>query len=144
MNGATWGTLAVELAIGLLVWNRNLRPWVLAAGVVMHTMIMATIAVGFFSLAMFAMYLAFVPSQTVQRLPDTINRLIAKLRHDDRLSAECETSANETGPEESRSSFTVGADDASSPAAFRWRAAMNRAIRVGVFVDGQKRVVRHS
>jgi hypothetical protein len=75
MNAATWGTLALELSIGILVWNRRLRQWVLAAGVVLHTMIMMTIAVGFFSLAMFVIYLAFVPPKAVQRLPDDVKRV---------------------------------------------------------------------
>jgi Vitamin K-dependent gamma-carboxylase len=74
MNAATWGTLLLELAIGLLVWNRRIRPWVLMAGVVMHTMIMTTIAVGFFSLAMFVLYLAFLPPDTVKRLVDMLRR----------------------------------------------------------------------
>jgi hypothetical protein len=72
MNAATWGTLAIELSIGILVWNRRLRPWVLAAGVVMHSTIMITIAVGFFAPAMFVLYLAFVAPDTVRRLPGTI------------------------------------------------------------------------
>jgi hypothetical protein len=84
MNIATWGTLAVELAIGILVWNRRLRPWVLAAGVVMHTAIMLNINVGFFTPAMLVLYLAFVSPQTVQQLPTNIARLggrIAVLAH---------------------------------------------------------------
>jgi hypothetical protein len=84
MNVVTWGTLAVELSVGILVWNRRLRPWVLAAGVVMHTTVMITIAVGFFTLALFVLYLAFVPSEIVERLPssaDTLaRRLVAALR----------------------------------------------------------------
>ena len=32
-NVLTYGTLAVELALGILVWNRVLRPWVLLLGV---------------------------------------------------------------------------------------------------------------
>jgi hypothetical protein len=80
MNLATWGTMAIELSIGILIWNRRLRPWVLAAGVVMHTMIMITINVGFFSLAMFVLYLAFVPPESVRRLPDTIADIVTKLR----------------------------------------------------------------
>jgi ABC-type multidrug transport system fused ATPase/permease subunit len=80
MNAATWGTLVIELAIGILVWNRLLRPWVLAAGVVMHTMIMVTIAIGFFTPAMFVLYLAFIPPQRVRRLPETIERRVATLR----------------------------------------------------------------
>jgi ABC-type multidrug transport system fused ATPase/permease subunit len=79
MNAVTWGTLAVELSVAILVWNRRLRPWVLAAGVVMHTMIMITIAVGFFTLAMFVLYLAFIPPETVQRLPRSAKHIATKL-----------------------------------------------------------------
>jgi hypothetical protein len=73
VNLATWGTLALELALGVLVWNRRLRPWVLAAGVIMHMMIMITIAMAFFSLAMFVLYLAWISPDTVERLPDKGN-----------------------------------------------------------------------
>jgi hypothetical protein len=79
MNAVTWSTLVTELSLAILVWNRRLRPWVLAAGVVMHTMIMITIAVGFFTLAMFVLYLAFVPPETVQRLPRSAERVSTKL-----------------------------------------------------------------
>ena len=61
MNLATYGTLAMELALGVLVWNRRARPWVLAMGFAMHVSIAYSIRVGFFSLAMFTLYLAFVP-----------------------------------------------------------------------------------
>jgi hypothetical protein len=37
------------------------RPWVLAAGVVMHFMIDIGIIIGIFSYAMFVLYLAWVP-----------------------------------------------------------------------------------
>jgi hypothetical protein len=79
MNAVTWGTLTLELSLAILVWNRRLRPWLLAAGVVMHTTIMITIAVGFFSLAMFVLYLAFIPPETVQRLPSSTKRMAAKV-----------------------------------------------------------------
>jgi hypothetical protein len=79
MNVATWGTLALELSIGILVWNKRFRPWVLAAGVVMHSLIMITIAVGFFAPAMFVLYLAFIPPETLQRLPKTIKHVGAQL-----------------------------------------------------------------
>jgi hypothetical protein len=61
------------------VWNKRLRPWVLAVGVVTHTVIMMTIAVGFFTLAMFVLYLAFVPPAVVQRLSHNARRLATKL-----------------------------------------------------------------
>ncbi|EID16351.1 Vitamin K-dependent gamma-carboxylase [Mycobacterium xenopi RIVM700367] len=90
MNIATWGSLGVELSLAILVWNRRLRPWVLAAGVVMHTLIMITIAVGFFTLAMFVLYLAFVPPETVQRLPrntkDAVTKTVAMLTRRPRSS----------------------------------------------------------
>jgi hypothetical protein len=79
VNAITWGMLAVELSLAILVWHRRLRPWVLAAGVVTHTVIMVTITVGFFTLAMFVLYLAFVPPETVERLPRSTKRIAAKL-----------------------------------------------------------------
>ena len=78
MNIATWGTLALELSIGILVWNKRFRPWVLAGGVMMHSMIMITIAVGFFAPAMFVLYLAFVPAGAVRRLPGRIKGVGAR------------------------------------------------------------------
>jgi hypothetical protein len=84
MNAVTWGALAVELSVGILVWNRRLRPWVLAAGAVMHIMVMVTIAVGFFTPAVLVLYLAFAPPEMVERLPysgkDMAGRLMAALR----------------------------------------------------------------
>jgi hypothetical protein len=67
-NLMTYGTLAVEFAIGVLVWNRRARPWVLGLGVALHLSIEYSIRVGFFTAAMFVLYLAFVPSDTATRL----------------------------------------------------------------------------
>ncbi|MDT5059528.1 MAG: hypothetical protein QOF66_7894 [Mycobacterium sp.] len=80
VNVATWGTLAIELAIAILIWNRRLRPWVLAAGVLLHLMILLSLNVGFFSPAMFVLYLAFVSWETVQRMPTLITRAWSRLR----------------------------------------------------------------
>jgi hypothetical protein len=60
---ATYGTLAVELAIPILVWNRKARPWVLLAGIGMHMTIDYRIMVGFFSYAIILMYLSFLPPE---------------------------------------------------------------------------------
>jgi hypothetical protein len=78
VNVATWSTLVIELALGILVWNRRWRLWVLAAGVVLHMMIMVNMVIGFFSLAMFVLYLAFVPPEAVERLPDKFIHLVTK------------------------------------------------------------------
>jgi hypothetical protein len=91
---ATWATLFLELAIGILVWNRRCRRYVLIAGVLLHGTILFTIAVGFFTPAMFVLYLAFVDAETIRRLPETSKNsaqhglrrarsILAKLRNDD-------------------------------------------------------------
>jgi len=56
----TYLTLAVELMVGLLVWNRAARPLVLALGASMHLSIDAGLRVGFFSEAVLTAYLAFL------------------------------------------------------------------------------------
>ncbi len=66
-NLMTFGTMAVELSLGLLVWNRKLRPWVLLAGVGLHLGIDYAFRVGFFSYAIFILYLAFIPPETMDR-----------------------------------------------------------------------------
>jgi len=65
-NVLTFGTLAIELALGLLVWNRKLRPWVLLLGVSLHLGIDYAVRVGFFSYVVFVAYIAFLPPETVE------------------------------------------------------------------------------
>jgi len=60
-NLLTYGTLAVELSIGILVWNRVLRPWVLLLGVGLHLGIDYAVRVGFFSYAVLVAYIVFIP-----------------------------------------------------------------------------------
>jgi hypothetical protein len=72
-NLATWSVLAIELGIGILVWNRKLRPYALLVGVAMHLGIDVGLRVGFFSYAMFVVYLSFLP-------PDTTAAVILTLR----------------------------------------------------------------
>lgn len=64
-NVLTFGTLAIELACAVLIWNRRACPWVLAAGFVLHLFIEITMRVGFFSLVIFLYYLAFIPPETL-------------------------------------------------------------------------------
>jgi len=74
VNLLTYGTLAVEAALGILVWNRRLRPWVLGLGIALHLGIDLTVRVGFFSYAVFVLYLAFLP-------PDVVSARLLALRH---------------------------------------------------------------
>ena len=80
VNVATWGTLTIELSIAILVWSRRWRPWVLIAGVFLHVAIYFNLPVAFFSAAMLVLYLAFVPWQTVERLPDRLRPRRSRLR----------------------------------------------------------------
>ncbi len=59
-NLMTYGTLAIEFSVPILIWNRRLRPWVMLAGVSLHLGIEYSIRVGFFSLAMLTLYLSFL------------------------------------------------------------------------------------
>ncbi len=65
VNLLTYGTLAVELALAILVWNGKLRPWVLLLGVGLHLGIDYAVRVGFFSFAALVAYIAFLPPETV-------------------------------------------------------------------------------
>ncbi len=65
VNLLTYGTLAVELAVAILVWNGRLRPWVLLLGVMLHLGIAYAVRVGFFSYAALVGYIAFLPPETV-------------------------------------------------------------------------------
>jgi hypothetical protein len=68
-NLLTFGTVALELSLGLLVWNRRLRLPVLLAGVSLHVGIGYSIRVGFFSAAMLTLYLSFLdPAWTGEHL----------------------------------------------------------------------------
>ena len=69
VNILTYGTLATELALGILVWNRRLRPWVLLLGVGLHLSIGWAIRVGFFGFGMFVLYVAFIdPDWAARRI----------------------------------------------------------------------------
>ncbi len=96
-NVLTYATLTVELALATLVWNRRARPWVLAAGVVLHLSIALTIRVGFFSLMMLVGYLAFLPADTMAtRLLDLRARLArSRPRPLPRLSAGTQPSSSD-------------------------------------------------
>jgi len=77
-NVVTYAALGIEAAVGVLVWNRKLRPWVLGLGVALHLGIELTIRVGFFSYGLLVLYLAFVS-------PDVASRWIRATR--DRVAA---------------------------------------------------------
>jgi hypothetical protein len=84
VNLFTYGTLALELSLAILVWNRRLRPWILLLGITLHLGIDYSIRVGFFSYAMLALYLSFVPPATAERVlsaaTSAVGRRVGRLR----------------------------------------------------------------
>jgi hypothetical protein len=72
-NLLTYGTLTVELAVAILIWNRACRPWVALAGLSLHAAMGYSLRVGFFGPALAVSYLAFLP-------PERASALIAAVR----------------------------------------------------------------
>lgn len=82
INLMTYGTLAVEFSVGVLVWNRRLRPWVLALGIAFHLIIDYSIRVGSFSFVAIVALIAFVSPEASARAIYTIrNRLFIGSGH---------------------------------------------------------------
>lgn len=78
VNLLTFGTLVVELALAVLIWNRRALPFVLAAGVALHLGIELTIVIGFFSVAIFVSYLAFIPPDVAERFILAVARRLGR------------------------------------------------------------------
>jgi hypothetical protein len=70
----TYWTLAIELMVGILVWNRAARPYVLALGAGMHFFISLSMRLGFFSETMVATYLAFLSPAAATALVLAVRR----------------------------------------------------------------------
>jgi hypothetical protein len=67
-NLATWGTLATELALGLLLWHPRARRFVIPLGIALHLSVSSTLLVGVFSATVLSGYLAFLDSDATDRL----------------------------------------------------------------------------
>lgn len=89
-SATTYWTIAVELSIGILVWNRAARPFVLGLGVAMHVGLGLTMRLGFFSETMIAAYLAFLSpalaSVAILAVRDRTRGLTARVRRPPRLA----------------------------------------------------------
>ena len=64
---ATWSTLVVEFSLGVLVWVRELRYWVLLGGVLLHAGIDYTMNIPMFGFTMVTAYVTFVAPEDLQR-----------------------------------------------------------------------------
>ncbi len=79
-NLLTYGTLALELSLAILVWNRRLRPWVLLAGLSLHLGIEYSIRVGFYGLTIMALYLVWVPPERMEAVLFALRRWLSRSR----------------------------------------------------------------
>lgn len=75
VNLMTYGTLAIETSVAVLIWNRTARPYVVAAGLGLHLVIDYSLRVGFFGPALLVSYLAFLPPERATRLLDIVKKL---------------------------------------------------------------------
>ena len=76
----TWGTLAIEGAIPVLVWSRRARPWVLGLGIGLHLGIDYSLRAGLFSWVVLVGYLAFVPPEAMTRGLERLRAFAGSLR----------------------------------------------------------------
>jgi hypothetical protein len=81
-------TFFVEVGFPFLVWNRTMRPYMIAGAVIMHTGIALTMGLRTFSMMMIVMDMAFLPQLGVR---DLARYWLARARHvngdDRRVSA---------------------------------------------------------
>lgn len=73
----TWGALAIELGLALLLWSRRLRPVLIVLALLLHLFIDTFMLVGFFFPALIVGLAAFTDTDWVGRVA---NRLITRLR----------------------------------------------------------------
>lgn len=64
----TWGALAIELALALLLWHRGLRPVLIVLALLLHLLIDAFMLVGFFFPALIVGLCAFADPEWVGRV----------------------------------------------------------------------------
>ena len=63
---ATWGTLVLEFALGVLVWVKELRYWVLLGGLLLHAGIDYTMNIPLFGFIMVSAYVTFIAPEDLE------------------------------------------------------------------------------
>lgn len=75
---ATWSALVIEFAMGTLVWVKELRLWVLLAGIGLHLLIEVSMSIGFFEWVMIAGYILFFEPKELYWLKEKLQSLLPK------------------------------------------------------------------
>jgi hypothetical protein len=82
-NLLTYGSMAIEFGLVVLVWNKKARPWILCLGIALHLGIELTIEVGFFSLAIVTAYLVWLsPGWSTEFIPRLRRRIVRRGHHE--------------------------------------------------------------
>jgi hypothetical protein len=76
---STWGTLAVELSLGTLVFYRPLRNWVLLAGLGLHAFIEYAFNIPLFAFTMVATYVNFFDGEEISAFGKRVSAWLARL-----------------------------------------------------------------
>ena len=74
----TWSTLALEFALGTLVWIKEFRYWVLLGGVLLHAGIDYSMNIPLFGFIMCAAYITFVEPSDLHRFWALVTERINK------------------------------------------------------------------
>ena len=64
----TWTALAIEFAMGVLIWVKEWRKWVLLSGIALHMGIEITMSIGFFEWVMISAYILFLEADEIKKL----------------------------------------------------------------------------
>lgn len=75
---ATWSALFIEFAMGTLVWVKELRIWVLFAGILLHLGIELSMSIGFFEWVMIAGYVLFLEPKEFKWMADYFRNSLLK------------------------------------------------------------------
>ena len=74
---ATWSTLFVEFALGVLVWVRKLRYWILLLGICLHLSIEYSMNIPLFQWIIMAGYVTFIDPADLSRAWDWVRKRFA-------------------------------------------------------------------
>ncbi|WP_413560229.1 HTTM domain-containing protein [Bdellovibrio sp. HCB209] len=77
----TWSTLAVELAMGTLVWFRDLRYWVLLSGIALHIGIEIVMSIPMFEWVMMVTMLSMVDPWDMIKAQNYLHARLSKILH---------------------------------------------------------------
>lgn len=77
----TWGTLLIETALGVLVWIKECRKYVILTGIVFHLGIEYMMSIPFFEIIMMALILLyFTPEEMKLFVDNTLNKLSERVK----------------------------------------------------------------